>query len=1001
MSFCSKIIYYDVVKGIFMEKLNHIGIDIGSTTVKVVVLNENNDILYSDYQRHHSKSREKAVEMLTDAVNKTESDRVTVALSGSASLKVAEVTQLPFIQEVFSEKIAVDTLIGDVDVVVELGGEDAKILFITGGSEERMNGSCAGGTGAFIDQMASLLSVTPDELDKLSLKHKTIYNIASRCGVFAKSDIQPLLNQGAQKEDVAASIFQAIVSQTIAGLAQGRDIKGKVCFLGGPLTFLYGLRDRFVKTLALDSEHAVFPENSQYYVAIGAALGSKKEQPLETSDVLGRLNKAKSMKSTTDVLPALFKDDAEYDEFVKRHNESDVSCEDIEKYEGSAYLGIDAGSTTTKLVLSSEDDKLLYTYYTSNLGDPMGVVKKQLEEIFDKCGERIVIKGVAVTGYGEDLIKNAFGADFGIVETTAHYYAAKKFNENVDFIIDIGGQDMKCFKLKHGVVDSIMLNEACSSGCGSFIETFASALGYTSAEFAKLGLKAKHPVNLGSRCTVFMNSSVKQAQNDGAGVDDISAGLSISVVKNAVYKVIRAKSAKELGDNIVVQGGTFLNDSILRAFELEIGHNVIRPKIAGLMGAYGAALYAKENSVGSSTLISRKELSEFSCVSKSAVCQHCTNHCKLTVNTFSNGKRFISGNRCDRPLGNKSKPLPDAYEFKKELLMSYRPKAGKQGKIGLPMGLNMYELLPFWHTLLTEMGFEVVTSGLSSRELYINGQHTIPSDTVCYPAKLMHGHIEKLLSDGITTIFYPCMPYNFDQRQGDNHYNCPVVAYYPELLAANIDELKKIRFLNPYFAPHAKSFKKLAAEYFNEQFGIEKATVKSAVDKAYAAYEEYQNKIYKFGDETLEYAHEHNLQTAVLAGRPYHVDPEINHGINRLLTSLGMAVISEDCLRPREKFKVNVLNQWTYHSRLYAAAKYVTEHDDINLVQLVSFGCGLDAITTDEVKDILENGDRIYTQIKIDEINNLGAAKIRLRSLAEAIRVRTRRQLQTGGNGNG
>ena len=987
------------LKGQFMEKLNHIGIDIGSTTVKVVVLDEDNNILYSDYQRHHSKSREKSVEMLTDAIGKTQSGKVTVALSGSAALKVADVTQLPFIQEVFSEKIAVDTLIGDVDVVVELGGEDAKILFITGGSEERMNGSCAGGTGAFIDQMASLLSVTPDELDKLSLKHKTIYNIASRCGVFAKSDIQPLLNQGAQKEDVAASIFQAIVSQTIAGLAQGRDIKGKVCFLGGPLTFLYGLRQRFVETLGLDEQHAVFPENSQYYVAIGAALGSKKEQSIETAEVLSRLEKAKNFKSTTDVLPPLFKDDDDYNEFVRRHNESDVPTEDIKSYTGGAYLGIDAGSTTTKLVLSSEDDKLLYTYYTSNLGDPMGVVKKQLKEILDLCGDQIKIKGAAVTGYGEDLIKNAFGADFGIVETTAHYYAAKKFNKDVDFIIDIGGQDMKCFKLKNGVVDSIMLNEACSSGCGSFIETFASALGYTSAEFAKLGLKAKHPVNLGSRCTVFMNSSVKQAQNDGAGVDDISAGLSISVVKNAVYKVIRAKSAKELGNNIVVQGGTFLNDSILRAFELEIGKNVIRPKIAGLMGAYGAALYAKENSDGESTIISAKELENFSCVSKSAVCQHCTNHCKLTVNTFSNGKRFISGNRCDRPLGNKSKALPDAYEYKKDLLMAYQPKAGKLGKIGLPMGLNMYELLPFWYTLLTEMGFEVVTSGLSSRELYIKGQHTIPSDTVCYPAKLMHGHIEKLLSDGITTIFYPCMPYNFDQHQGDNHYNCPVVAYYPELLAANIDDLKKIKFLNPYFAPHAKSFKKLAAEYFNEQFGIEKSVVKKAVDAAYTEYAAYQQRIYEFGDKALGFARDNGLQTAVLSGRPYHVDPEINHGINRLLTSLGMVVISEDCLRPREKFKVNVLNQWTYHSRLYAAAKYVTEHDDIELVQLVSFGCGLDAITTDEVKDILESGDRIYTQIKIDEINNLGAAKIRLRSLTEAIKARKKRAERTENNG--
>ena len=971
-----------------MQTLNHIGIDIGSTTVKVVVLDASDNILYSDYQRHHSKSREKAVEMLTDAITKATSENVTVALSGSAALKVADMTGLEFIQEVFSEKIAVDTLIGDVDVVVELGGEDAKILFITGGSEERMNGSCAGGTGAFIDQMASLLSVSVNELDEMSLRHNTIYNIASRCGVFAKSDIQPLLNQGASKEDVAASIFQAIVNQTIAGLAQGRDIKGKICFLGGPLTFLYGLRDRFVKTLNLDSEHAIFPENSQYYVALGAAFGSKNGEVRTTKEILEKLEKAKSVKGSTDTLPPLFENDEDYNEFKSRHEKNDVERIDIATYSGNAYLGIDAGSTTTKLVLASEDDKLLYTHYTSNLGDPMGVVKGELVKILDLCGDRIKIKAVAVTGYGEELIKNAFGADFGIVETTAHYYAAKTFNKDVDFIIDIGGQDMKCFKLKNGVVDSIMLNEACSSGCGSFIETFALALGYTSAEFAKLGLKAKHPVNLGSRCTVFMNSSVKQAQNDGAGVDDISAGLSISVVKNAVYKVIRAKSAKELGENIVVQGGTFLNDSILRAFELEIGKNVIRPKIAGLMGAYGAALYAKENANNSSTLISKEELANFSCKSVPAQCNHCTNHCKLTVNTFSNGRRFISGNRCDRPLGNKTEALPDAYEFKKGLLMSYQPKKGTLGKIGIPMGLNMYELLPFWYTLLTEMGFEVVTSGLSTRDLYIAGQHTIPSDTVCYPAKLLHGHIEKLLSDGITTIFYPCMPYNFNEEQGDNHYNCPVVAYYPELLKVNVDALKEIKFLNPYFAPHAKSFAKLCAEYFNEQFGVKKSVVKSAVSAAYKAYEEYQNKIYDFGDNALKYAKDNNLQTVVLSGRPYHVDPEINHGINRLLTSLKMVVISEDSLRPRGYFKVNVLNQWTFHSRLYAAAKYCTENENVNLVQLVSFGCGLDAITTDEVKDILESGGKIYTQIKIDEINNLGAAKIRLRSLKEAINTR-------------
>lgn len=967
------------------HKIYRVGIDIGSTTVKVVVLDQQDQLIYKDYQRHHSKSREKAVEMLKAAVSASDADTVTVSLSGSAALNVAQMTGLDFVQEVYATKVAVDTLIGDVDVVVELGGEDAKILFLTGGNEERMNGSCAGGTGAFVDQMASLLSLSLEELDRLSLQHQQIYNIASRCGVFAKSDIQPLLNQGASKADVAASIFQAIVNQTIAGLAQGRDIQGKVCFLGGPLTFLYGLRDRFVKTLELDAEHAVFPENAQYFVAMGAALQSKKTASLSVEQVLEKLKKAERKTNLTDTLPPLFASQEEYAAFCDRHERNDVEYTDPAGYKGDAYLGIDAGSTTTKLTLIDQDEKLLYTYYTSNKGDPMHVVQAQLLEILKLCGDRITIRGAAVTGYGEELIKNAFGADFGIVETTAHYYAAKKFNKDVDFIIDIGGQDMKCFKLKKGVVDSIMLNEACSSGCGSFIETFASALGYTSADFAKLGLFAKHPVNLGSRCTVFMNSSVKQAQNDGAGVDDISAGLSISVVKNAVYKVIRARSASELGENIVVQGGTFLNDSILRAFELEIGKQVVRPKIAGLMGAYGAALYAKSKHPTHSELLDEEALRNFSCKSQYAQCQHCTNHCKLTINIFSSGKRFISGNRCDRPLGKAAKKLPDAYEFKRQKLSSYQPKPGALGKIGLPMGLNMYELLPFWYTLLTGIGFEVVTSGFSTRELYVRGQHTIPSDTVCYPAKLMHGHIEKLLNDGVKVIFYPCMPYNFDQDMGDNHYNCPVVAYYPELLAANIEQLKTVRFLNPYFAPHAKSFKKAACDYFHAQFDVPRSQTRAAVEAAYAEYAAYQQSIYEFGDHALQYAKENGLQTIVLAGRPYHADPEINHGIDKLLTSLGLVVISEDALRPRERFRVHVLNQWTYHSRLYAAAKYVTEHENINLVQLVSFGCGLDAITTDEVKEILESGDRIYTQIKIDEINNLGAAKIRLRSLIEAV----------------
>jgi predicted CoA-substrate-specific enzyme activase len=968
----------------------HLGIDIGSTTVKVVALDENGEPVWQDYQRHHAESRGTAARMLRAAMELCGDEPVTVALSGSAAMKVAAEAKLPFVQEVFATREAVRRRVGEVDVVVELGGEDAKILFLTNGTEERMNGSCAGGTGAFIDQMAALLDISLEELDRLSFEHKHIYQIASRCGVFAKSDIQPLLNQGAVKADIAASIYQSIVSQTIAGLAQGRELRGRVCFLGGPLTFLGGLRERFVKTLGLDAEHAVFPAYAQYFVAIGAALCGAAEAAMRPNEILAALEAPRHASGgDAKTLPPLFAGEADYAAFAARHARHTIPEADIGAYCGPAYLGIDAGSTTTKLVLLSEEGGLLYQYYGPNLGDPLACVKEQLIKIRLACGDQIQIKASAVTGYGEELIQNAFGVDHGIVETTAHYTAAKAFNPDVDFIIDIGGQDMKCFRLKNGVVDSILLNEACSSGCGSFIEAFANAMGYPVAEFARLGLFAEHPVNLGSRCTVFMNSSVKQAQNEGAGVDDISAGLSVSVVKNAVYKVIRARCAADLGENIVVQGGTFLNDAILRAFEREIGREVTRPAIAGLMGAYGCALYAREaeskrREAGETKLLRLPELETFRSTSKSTRCGLCGNRCRLTINTFSGGRKFVSGNRCEKPLGGKPQPLPDAYEYKKELLLSYQPKPGSRGKIGLPLGLGVYELLPFWYTLLTALGFEVVHSGLSSRELYLAGQHTIPSDTVCYPAKLTHGHIELLINMGIQTIFYPCLPYNFDQRMGDNHYNCPVVAFYPELLAANIPRLKQARFLTPYLAPHARAFPGLAANYFGKEFGCGRGEVKKAVRLAYAAYAEYQRKLYAFGGQALAYAKEHALETVILAGRPYHADPEINHGVNKLLTSLGCVVLSEDCLPPVEKFSVNVLNQWTYHSRLYAAAKYATEHEHVHLVQLISFGCGLDAITSDEVKDILERGNRIYTLLKIDEINNLGAAKIRLRSLLEA-----------------
>ncbi len=969
-----------------------IGIDIGSTTVKVVLLDDQDNILFKTYERHMSKVREKTAEMLRLLVPKLGNGEVQVAITGSAGLGVAKAADLEFVQEVFATAGGVERFIPDADVVVELGGEDAKIIFFTGGLEERMNGSCAGGTGAFIDQMATLLNVTPDELNELSLHHEKLYSIASRCGVFAKSDIQPLLNQGARKEDIAASIFQAVVNQTIAGLAQGREIKGKVLFLGGPLFFLSGLRERFVETLKLSPENAVFPENADVFVAVGAAVyAGNNAQPMPFSEVLRRIDSASAQKNTTNTLPPLFASKEEYEAFSARHAAHCPPATDVDGYTGDAYLGVDAGSTTTKLALVTPDGGLLYTYYASNGGNPVAVVLEQLKEIYRRFGDRVTIRGSAATGYGEDLIKNAFNIDLGLVETVAHYRAAAHFNPEVDFIIDIGGQDMKCFKIRNGAIDSIMLNEACSSGCGSFIETFAKALGYSIADFAALGLFAEKPVDLGSRCTVFMNSSVKQAQKEGAGVDDISAGLSISIVKNAIYKVIRAASPSELGRHIVVQGGTFLNDAVLRSFELELGAEVIRPTIAGIMGAYGAALAARDLHLEKSGLLAADELEHFQHAAKSSQCGLCGNHCQLTVNTFGGKRRFISGNRCERPLGKgEQKNIPNLYKWKYDYLRSLHGGENRRGRIGLPMALNMYENLPFWYTFFTTLGFEVVLSPESSRSLYACGQHTIPSDTVCYPAKLIHGHVEKLLDMGVDAIFYPCLPYNFDEEKGDNHYNCPVVAYYPELIDANVLALKNTRFLHPYFGMHRpRDFAKKAAEYFGAEFGIPAGEVKAASKAAYDAYAAYLGMLRDKGAEMIADARKNGRNIIVLSGRPYHVDPEINHGIDSMIASFGLTVVTEDAVAYREPKKpVHVLNQWTYHSRLYSAAEYVTTQPDMQLVQLVSFGCGIDAITTDEVRSILEAGGKLYTQLKIDEINNLGAVRIRIRSLLAAMEAR-------------
>ena len=974
-----------------------IGIDIGSTTVKVVVLDDSDRTIFKTYERHMSKVREKTAEMLERLTDTLGGQEVQVAITGSAGLGVANASGIEFVQEVFATAGAVERFIPDTDVVVELGGEDAKIIFLTGGLEERMNGSCAGGTGAFIDQMATLLNITADELDALSLQHEKLYAIASRCGVFAKSDIQPLLNQGAQKADIAASIFQAVVNQTVAGLAQGREIKGKVLFLGGPLFFLKGLRERFVDTLKLDEEHAVFPDNADVFVAVGAACYAENTEPVRFEELMARIQDASAQKNTTNTMPPLFASDEEYEAFAARHAAACPPPMDADGYTGDAYLGVDAGSTTTKVALVSPDGGLLYTYYASNQGNPVQVVLEQLKEIYRRFGDRVVIRGSAATGYGEELVKNAFHIDLGLVETVAHYRAARHFSPQVDFIIDIGGQDMKCFKVRGGAIDSILLNEACSSGCGSFIETFAKALGYDIATFSKLGLRAEKPVDLGSRCTVFMNSSVKQAQKDGASIENISAGLSISVVKNALYKVIRASSPEELGRNIVVQGGTFYNEAVLRAFEKEMGVNVIRPDIAGLMGAYGAALYGKARAGENarSTVLTEEELRSFSQKVNTVQCGGCGNHCQLTVNVFADGKRFISGNRCDKPVTGKANNEDlDLYAYKLKLIEEYRnapAPASPRGNIGIPLCLNMYELLPFWHTLFTRLGFKVTVSPFSNRKLYQSGQATIPSDTACFPAKLSHGHIRWLCEQGVDAVFYPCMSYNLDEHLGDNHYNCPVVAYYPEVLEGNCPELTRTRLIYDYFnLERRKDFYGKFAQALDKYFpGLNKKDVHAAIDAAYDEYHRHMQQLRDKGAEIIATARKEGRHIIVLAGRPYHVDPEINHGINQLIIRQGAAVVSEDSVSCYEqKFQTSVLNQWTYHSRLYAAAKYCTEQPDMDLVQLVSFGCGLDAVTTDETREILQAGGKLYTQLKIDEITNLGAVNIRLRSLFAALEER-------------
>ncbi len=962
-----------------------IGLDVGSTTLKCVVLDGENQIQYKNYVRHFSKIAQNVHSMLCEIAQAFPGEEcASVKLSGSAGMGFAGEMDIPFVQEVYATRLAVKTLLPDTDAVIELGGEDAKILFVSGAMEVRMNGSCAGGTGAFIDQMATLLGTTPTEMNNLAMHSEKLYSIASRCGVFAKSDIQPLLNQGARKEDISASIFAAVVNQTIAGLAQGRKIEGNVVYLGGPLTFFSQLRVLFDKTLKVQG---VFPENSLYFVAMGTAF-AKEEKVFNLQTLIENMQNYRSSGAYNACAP-LFANRSDYDAFAARH---DIGAEIIDApLVGKAYIGIDAGSTTLKAVVIGEDENIAYHSYMQNGGTPVPLVRQFLTEVYEKFPD-IEIAGVASTGYGEEIVKNAFHGDVGVVETIAHFTAAKKYNPNVDFIIDIGGQDIKCFKIRGGAIDNIFLNEACSSGCGSFLQTFAAALGQNIKEFSKIGLFAPKPVDLGSRCTVFMNSSVKQAQKDGAALENISAGLSISVVKNALYKVIRIANAEQLGKNIVVQGGTFLNDAVLRAFEQEIGREVTRPAIAGLMGAYGAALYVKgQQKDGQSTVLGKQALETFTHEVKAVTCGLCQNHCKLTVNTFGDGRKFIGGNRCERPLGGGApRTQYNLFEYKKSLLAAYGDVSGTRETIGIPMGLNMFEMLPFWHVFFQKLGFGIKVSEESTRALYIKGQHTIPSDTVCYPAKIMHGHIEVLLENKVDAIFYPCMSYNFDEGLGDNHYNCPVVAYYPEVLGANVHALHGTKYIKDYVGVHRKKdFPKKIHAVLQKYFGeIPYAEVAAAAKAAYTSYDNFMEHIRMKGEEYLAIAAKNDLPVIVLSGRPYHLDAEINHGIDQLVCDCGAVLVTEDAVCAKGgKVKASVLNQWTYHARLYAAAQYIANsgNKNINLVQLVSFGCGIDAITTDEVRRILEQEGRIYTQIKIDEITNLGAVKIRLRSLFAAV----------------
>ena len=991
-----------------MNSLCKMGIDIGSTTIKVAVMDERDTLLFSDYKRHFANIKETLLDLVKEAYEVTGDVTIAPIITGSGGLSLAKSLGIPFVQEVVAVASALNHFAPQTDVAIELGGEDAKIIYFENGNvEERMNGICAGGTGSFIDQMASLLQTDATGMNEYAKNYKAVYPIAARCGVFAKTDIQPLINEGASKEDLSVSVFQAVVNQTISGLACGKPIRGHVAFLGGPLHFLDQLRACFIRTLKLDDEHTIIPENSHLFAAMGSALNYDENTTLSMAELKKRLSGDLKVEFEVARMEPLFKDQAEYDAFTERHARAHVETGKLEESRGNLFLGIDAGSTTTKLALVDENGKLVYSFYDNNQGSPLLTSIRAMKEIKEKLPANAHIVHSCSTGYGEALLKSAFKLDDGEVETIAHYYAAAFFDPKVDCILDIGGQDMKCIKIKDGTVDSVQLNEACSSGCGSFIETFAKSLNYSVKDFAKEALFAEHPIDLGTRCTVFMNSKVKQAQKEGASVADISAGLAYSVIKNALFKVIKLADARDLGENVVVQGGTFYNNAVLRAFEKISGVQAIRPDIAGIMGAFGAALIARERfeETGSTTMLPIEDILNLTFTSSLDRCPHCNNHCLLTINHFSDGREFITGNRCERGLGlpKKKDDVPNLYDYKwKRLFSYYKPLTDEEavrGTVGLPRVLNMYENYPFWAVFFEDLKFKTVLSPRSTRKVYELGIESIPSENACYPAKITHGHIKWLINKGVDFIFYPCIPYERNEfADSNNHYNCPVVTSYAENIKNNVEEITsgKVRFLNPFMAfSTEKILTDQLVKVFGEEFpDIPAEEVKHAAHEAWEAQGRFRTDMERKGEETLRWLKENHRRGIVLCGRPYHIDPEINHGIPELITGYGLAVLTEDSVSHLGKLErpLIVLDQWMYHTRMYSAAEYTTHRDDLDVIQLNSFGCGVDAVTTDCVSDILTRSGKIYTCLKIDEVNNLGAARIRIRSLLAALRVRDRQK---------